>query len=306
MKTSFIISLASFLALVAGLLASAAWFSVPVVLAHADLARSEPAANSVLERPPQQVVIWFTEPIEAGFSEIQVLNSQGERVDNNDSAVDNNDPTVMSVTLPSLPNGTYTVAWKNLSTVDGHTPRGAFVFSVGEPISAAPPSVEAPEGPLLRSPLEPVFRWLVLLSALTIVGGLGLELLVTRPVLIRSRSNQSLRILAERLAARTLRLLWIAMGVLLVASLGQLIVQASIVHGIPLYQALGGPLLSILTDTQWGTLWLWRVGLLLPLPLLISSQGEYYTADTKLLNRSARILAFCIRILALCIGAAIF
>jgi copper transport protein len=235
------------------LLTNAAWFFVPVVSAHADLERSEPAANSVLERSPEQVVIWFTEPIEAGFSEIQVLNSQGERVDKGDIAIDRNDPKVMSVTLPSLPNGTYTVAWKNLSTVDGHTPRGAFVFSVGEPTSAAPPLVEAPEGPLLGSPLEPVFRWLVLLSALTIVGGLGLELLVTEPVLMRSRSNQSLRILGERLASRTLRLIWIAMGMLLVASLGQLIVQASTVHGIPLYQTLGGPLLVILTDTQWGS-----------------------------------------------------
>ncbi|HZA24918.1 MAG TPA: copper resistance CopC family protein, partial [Dehalococcoidia bacterium] len=226
--------------------------SVPVVLAHANLVRSEPAANSVLDRPPDRVVIWFTEPIEAGFSEIQVLNSQGERVDKGDSAVDTSSPTVMSVTLPSLPNGTYTIAWRNLSSVDGHTVRGAFVFSVGEPISAAPPAEEAVEEPLLQSPLEPVFRWLVLLSALTIVGGLGLELLVTRPALMRSRSNQSLRILGGRLASRTLRLLWTAMGVLLLASLGQLIVQASVVHGIPLHQTLGGPLVSILTDTQWG------------------------------------------------------
>src|ERR671919_2130631 len=102
MKASFIISLAILLALVAGLLASTAGFSVPVVLAHADLARSEPAANSVLDRPPERVVIWFTEPIEAGFSEIQVLNSQGERMGKGDNAVDSNNPTVMSVTLPAL------------------------------------------------------------------------------------------------------------------------------------------------------------------------------------------------------------
>jgi copper transport protein len=148
-KASFIISLAAALAIVAGLLANAIWFSVPVVSAHANLVRSEPAANSVLDQPPERVVIWFTEPIEAGFSEIQVLNSQGERVDKGDSAVDNNNPTVMSVTLPALPNGTYTIAWRNLSSVDGHTVRGAFVFSVGEPISAAPTAEEAVKEPLL-------------------------------------------------------------------------------------------------------------------------------------------------------------
>jgi copper transport protein len=148
-KASFIISLAAALAIVAGLLANAIWFSVPVVSAHANLVRSEPAANSVLDQPPERVVIWFTEPIEAGFSEIQVLNSQGERVDKGDSVVDNNNPTVMSVTLPALPNGTYTIAWRNLSSVDGHTVRGAFVFSVGEPISDAPTAEEAVKEPLL-------------------------------------------------------------------------------------------------------------------------------------------------------------
>jgi hypothetical protein len=85
-------------------------------------------------------------------------------------------------------------------------------------------------------------------------GELGLELLVTRPTLMSSRSNQSLRILAEGLAARTFKLLWIVMGVLLLASLGQLIVQASVVLDTPLHRVLGGPLVSILTDTQWGPL----------------------------------------------------
>ena len=43
----------------------------------------------------------------------------------------------MQVTLQDdLPNGTYTVAWRNLSTVDGHTIRGTFFYSVGEPLSA--------------------------------------------------------------------------------------------------------------------------------------------------------------------------
>jgi copper transport protein len=175
MKVSLIISLAIALSLVAALVANAPWFSAPEVLAHANLVRSEPASNSVLEQSPERVVIWFTEPIEDEFSEIQVLNSQGEPVDNGDSAVDSNDPRVISATLPSLPNGTYTVAWRNLSTVDGHSVRGAFVFSVGEPLSAAPPSVETVAEPLVQSPLEPVFRWLVLLSALTIVGGLALN-----------------------------------------------------------------------------------------------------------------------------------
>ena len=82
--------------------------------AHANLADADPAPNSVLETGPSKITIWFTEPLEPSFSAIEVLDSQGSRVDNDDSAVDPSDSTVMYVTLPDdLPNGTYTVAWRN-------------------------------------------------------------------------------------------------------------------------------------------------------------------------------------------------
>ena len=103
--------------------------------AHANLARSEPAANEVLEEAPERIVVWFTEEIEPAFSKIEVLDSNGSRVDNGGSAVDSNNLKVMSVSLPPIPNGSYTVAWKNVSIVDGHRVRGSFVFSVGEALA---------------------------------------------------------------------------------------------------------------------------------------------------------------------------
>jgi putative copper export protein/mono/diheme cytochrome c family protein len=113
---------------------------------------------------------------------------------------------------------------------------------------------------------------------------------VTRPVLVGRNSNQSFRLLEERLTSRTSRLLWTATVVLLLASLGQLIIQGSTVYDIPLYRVLGGPLVSILTDTQWGTLWLWRVGLLLPLAVLLLLRWERYTRRTESLSWLARVL----------------
>ncbi len=103
------------------------------VRAHANVDRAEPAPDSILEEAPDRVVIRFTEPLEPSFSEIRVLDSTGARVDNGDSAVDRTNPLVMSVSLGPLADGTYTVGWKNVSTVDGHRVRGSFVFSVGEP-----------------------------------------------------------------------------------------------------------------------------------------------------------------------------
>ena len=245
-----------------------------VAEAHANLVRSEPSANSILDTPPDRITIWFTEPMESRFSEIQVLNSSGTRVDNGDSTVDANDLTVMSVSLSSLPDGTYTVAWHNLSTIDGHMLRGAFAFSIGEPISetAAEHGLDVP---LFQSPEEPFIRWLVLLSALALTGGLVFELLVSGPVLTAASTRSPLGRLRPRLRSRSQQLLWFALIMLLAASGAQLLMQAATLFEVPSLEAAGAPAMEVLQTTEWGRMWLWRAGLavlvgaLFLLPLIV-------------------------------------
>ena len=245
-----------------------------VAEAHANLVRSEPSANSTLGASPDRITLRFTEPMEARFSEIQVLNSAGSRVDNEDSTVDANDLTVMSVSLSSLPDGTYTVAWHNLSTIDGHTLRGAFAFSIGEPISetAAEHGLDVP---LFQSPEEPFIRWLVLLSALALAGGLVFELLVSGPVLTAASTRSPLGRLRPRLRSRSQQLLWFALIMLLAASGAQLLMQAATLFEVPSLEAAGAPAMEVLQTTEWGRMWLWRAGLavlvgaLFLLPLIV-------------------------------------
>ena len=224
------------------------------VEAHANYAESDPAANSVVDEPPERVTIRFTEPHEPSLSEIQVFDTQGIRVDEGDSEVDPSDPLVMSVSVKNLADGTYTVAWKNVSTVDGHRVRGAFVFSVGEPIASDAAAAIADQ-PLFQSPSDPVIRWLVLLGALTLVGAVAFHLLVSRPVL----GGQDAVVLVPNLTGSLSRLVIVATGVLLAASVAQLVVQASVVFESSLVAALGGPVWELLIETDWGRLWLWRV-----------------------------------------------
>ena len=245
-----------------------------VAEAHANLVRSEPSANSTLGASPDRITLRFTEPMEARFSEIQVLNSAGSRVDNEDSTVDANDLTVMSVSLSSLPDGTYTVAWHNLSTIDGHTLRGAFAFSIGEPISetAAEHGLDVP---LFQSPEEPFIRWLVLLSALALTGGLVFELLVSAPVLLAAGTRSPLGRLRPRLRSRSQRLMWLALIVFLAASGVQFLTQAATAFDIQLTAAAGAPAIELLQQTEWGRVWLYRaglailVGVLFLLPLIV-------------------------------------
>lgn len=243
------------LVIIATLLASLQLLMAQAVLAHANLAKAEPAPNSVWDKPPGRVTIWFTEPVETRFSDIQVLDGQGQRVDNGDSLVYRNDPTALSVTLRPLAKGTYTVAWKNVSSVDGHGVRGSYLFSINEPIAGAPAAV-TPEQPLVQSPAEPVLRWFLLLGILAVVGGLSFELTVWRPVLTGRGASQSFQRVSSLLAARTSIVTWIAMAVFLGASVGQLLLQAAALEG-------SSPVLTLLTRTAWGRYWLLRMALFL-------------------------------------------
>ena len=188
-----------------------------------------------------------------------MLDAAGRQVDAGDSAVDDLNPLAMSVGLGNVPDGAYTVAWVNVSTVDGHRVRGSFVFAAGQPLSGAPPPAVAQ--PLLQSPLAPALRWLALLGALTMAGGLALELLVTRPALPGTRSSPARRAAGAALSARTQRLAGLALAVFAAASAGQLLLQTTITYEVPLWRIFGGPLGRILADTEWGNLWLWRMSL---------------------------------------------
>src|SRR5215210_7500073 len=56
---------------------------VPTVQAHANFERSEPGANERLTGgiPPVKVRVWFTEQVEAGYSELNVFDKNASRVD---------------------------------------------------------------------------------------------------------------------------------------------------------------------------------------------------------------------------------
>ena len=112
------------------------------VSAHAALERSEPPAGTVLPESPAELKLWFTEPLESAFTGADLLDASGAPVAGVSSAIADQDAHLLVVTPPALTDGAYTVAWRTLSSADGHTLEGYFGFSVGEGGSAptiAPP-----------------------------------------------------------------------------------------------------------------------------------------------------------------------
>ncbi|HCV28692.1 MAG TPA: copper resistance protein CopC [Dehalococcoidia bacterium] len=227
------------------------------VAAHANLSRAEPAPNSELPESPERIVLWFSEGIEPDLADIRVLNARGDSVDHDDVTTQGNPVESVSVSLPDLDNGTYTVSWANVSTVDGHRVRGSFLFSVGEAISG---EVELPSQPTFSNPQEPYLRWLVLLGSLSVAGGLVLELAVWRVALSVIGGGVSF-ITVKR------RVWWLYLAgilVLGVSSLGQLLSQSGSTFDVSWIDALGEPVCDTL-ETDWGRSWLWRAGFFLVL-----------------------------------------
>lgn len=233
------------------------------VLAHSAFVRSEPAPGSVLSESPNAVTVWFTEPVEANLSKIDVLNATGERVNTEESSVPPGEPKALTVRLPHLPDGTYTVAWKAFSAVDGHSMGDSFIFYVGISPTALPPAgASSSASPLFPSPIEPALRWLSLLSVLTIVGFLVFELSISQPILNAPDGSKALYSMGQQMESRTLTIIFVATGLFLAASVGELVAKTYSANNVSLFGALGRPMVSVL-QTGWGNLWLWRTATLL-------------------------------------------
>ena len=96
---------------------------------HATLVKSTPARRAVLSKAPGHVQLWFNERLEARFCHLAVWNAAGQQVDNKDTRVDPENPKQLSVSLPALAPGIYTVKYRVLS-VDSHIVEDQFSFTM--------------------------------------------------------------------------------------------------------------------------------------------------------------------------------
>ncbi|MGA8899017.1 copper resistance CopC family protein [Bradyrhizobium sp.] len=94
--------------------------------AHAFLDHAEPRVGSTTPAAPKEVVLFFSQNIEAAFSEVEVSDANGARVDQGKPKVN---ATTMRIGLKALPPGTYRVHWHVLSK-DTHSTEGNFTFQV--------------------------------------------------------------------------------------------------------------------------------------------------------------------------------
>ena len=126
-----------------------------LALAHADLDRSDPAADAVLTTAPTQVQLWFTQELfrRQEQNRIEVYAADGNRYDQGDAVINDDDRTLLTVALqPALPSGVYTVRWNAVSSEDGHESAGEFIFTVATGDTAAAPVTAAATSTALPTP----------------------------------------------------------------------------------------------------------------------------------------------------------
>jgi len=233
--------------------------------AHAQYIRSTPEQNSVVAQAPFEVLVWFTEAVELQFSEMQVLDAKGTRVDNNDFH-HHGDTSNPGITIqPNLPQGTYTVAWRVLSAVDGHRTAGTFAFSVGEPTAGSDtpgPNLTAFSGGSSTPP-----EWMSVLNRWVGFGGMAAFLgAVVFPALVLPAGLRSLKPDEEtkqRIAEKVARIVRIT----ILSSLALVSVTTLLALWLQGWSAGSdaaslSSIKDVWTDTRFGQVWTLRVSVL--------------------------------------------
>ncbi|MDQ7849502.1 MAG: copper resistance protein CopC, partial [Armatimonadota bacterium] len=205
--------------------------------AHGLLERSDPPAGASLAEAPRRVVLRFTEPVDPKFSTAIVLDRDGRQVSRD--AVISSDRRQLTLTLTALGQGVYTVKWRVLWPLDGHTTSNFFVFAVGEaaPAGATGAGVGAVET------IRVVVRWVGFITALLLAGSAFFQMLVLQPGLTRLAAPEAGRTGAG--ATATLRRLTVFAAPLL-------LVSVAVEFAVQTRELLGVSLLRVLTD---GMLW---------------------------------------------------
>jgi copper transport protein len=246
------------LALLVGALGG--WLLPVAVGAHASLLQSDPQPNSTLDHVPQTITMRFDQNLQPGFNKVTVYDATKRPVTTANDPTSPSDPTALTVAMPQIPTGVYSVVWQVLSD-DGHVVRGAFVFTVALPGDPPPaPVADLPDLVGASSSNRPPFLSVVLRGLryggiAALVGGIGIFLFCLFPALATLPEEERAR-LRRTMDERLQRWLFIALGVALATHVFTLVVQTATVNDTSLAGALRlDAMTDLVKNTTFGAVW---------------------------------------------------
>jgi len=228
------------------------------VFAHAGLDSSTPAANSVLETAPTDIVLDFDETVEVSLAQIEVYDGSGDAVTVG-TPRRGADETIITAPLPTLGEGLYGVVWRT-SSVDGHAVSGSFAFQVGTAGGLDPEAFldslgSTPEASSAVRWLHTTARWIAFVGLVLLIGA-GMWAVW---------SGAALRLLTS-----TIRLTWTGWVLLWVGSVLTFVLHGAEAHAGGLGQAFDPHAWNDMLSTRTGVLIVLRMVLAVALGLLLS------------------------------------
>ncbi len=167
---------------VLALVTAAAALAAPAAAwAHAALLSTSPSASGVVNVPPTQVRLTYSEAVEPRFAIVSVTDAAGHDETSGPPRRSAANPDTLVVPLKHLSEGWYLVFWRVIS-VDGHPVRGAFTFAVGPNPGPAPQFVIPSISETAATPSLLIARWAVFLSMMSALGLFALRIAIARPV----------------------------------------------------------------------------------------------------------------------------
>ena len=232
-------------------LALAAAFGLLVVArapaeAHALLVRADPPPNAQIREPPQQLTLYFSEPLERRFSRARVVDQDGNRLDERIEFDDADEASMRVIVKPPSP-GFVTVFWETVSAVDGHRISGSYPLTILNPDGSLPAG-QAPRAEVSIEGQDPeaarvIAKWVLLVAGSLLAGALGFLTFVTPG--LPETGAAAVRASLER---RSLQMAGASIALLVVAGMAELALQAADI----------GTDLGSTIDTSWGGRWLLR------------------------------------------------
>ena len=220
---------------------------------------SDPKPFSVQQSTPDEISVFFSEPLELTYSSIDVLDPNGEKI-NIDSAfnVDDDPSTIGTKLQDNIGEGTFTVSTKVLSAVDGHLVSNSFIFSI-DPEATTEQKIDTlnidkfSRNDDIFAIEEAISRVPSFIGQIIIIGSIISFIWLLRPfsnqIKSNSFSNLILQYRRDDLDKNLLKLILVGITLVLVSTIAMIIVQSLSIN-TGLLEAV---------STSFGTIWAVRM-----------------------------------------------
>ena len=163
---------------------------------------------------PSNISILFSERPDPKVSHIHIVDSKGQRIDNNDFRITGQDGREGSISLDKnlIGEGVYSISWLTLSLDDGHVAKGTYVVGVGNFENLEKASQDLSQDNNIFSPILAVLKAPVIIGQVAILGFVVLHLILLKSIR-KSELQNNVEFLLSSKFTRLIVIFSIVMGV---------------------------------------------------------------------------------------------